>query len=246
MSVEAPARLRASNPAPARHVEDERLFRTIVARPREPRRPRTLVRVALVAVALAVLTGAAWAATALDPAALFRSNPAGERQPGGIWRQEAIPSSVAKVETLELAGVGRVELWYARARGGGWCAGLRAPGGVWAGTPGSDGGTVPGCYPTREQVNGASEPPVYEITGLDFYEGDFDGTDRGGSYWRVYYGVVSGGRPAVRVVDLVSGRSARVRPGDVFALAIPDADPYDADNALRLVAVDRNGRPVTR
>ena len=112
--------------------------------------------------------------------------------------------------------------------------------------PGSDGGAVPGCYPTREQVNGRSEPPVYRITGLDYYEGDFDGRARGGSYWRVYYGVVDAARPAVRVVDVASGRSARVRLGNVFALAVPDADPYDADDPLRLVAYDRSGRAVTR
>jgi hypothetical protein len=239
-------RLRASNPVATRAVEDERLFRAIVAQPREARRPRTLVRLAVVAVALAVLTGAAWAASGLDPAALFRSNPAGADQPGSVWRQEAVPSSIARAETLELAGVGRVELWHAASREGGWCSGLRGPDGVWAGTPGSDGGTVPGCYPAREQVNGESKPPVYELTGLDYYEADFDGRHRGGSYWRVYYGVVSGKRRAARVVDLVSGRSAHIRIGEVFALAIPDADPYDAHDPLRLVAYDRGGRAITR
>ena len=63
----------------------------------------------------------------------------------------------------------------------------------------------------------------------------------------------------VIVLMAAAGRAARRRRlleeeerraleagGGTGALAIPDADPYDADNALRLVAVARSGRPVTR
>src|SRR2546430_5604866 len=35
------------------------------------------------------------------------------------------------------------------------------------------GGTLPGCWPTREQVNGKAKP-VYVITGFDYQEADID------------------------------------------------------------------------
>jgi hypothetical protein len=59
----------------------------------------------------------------------------------------------------------------------------------------------------------------------------------------VHYGVVDGKRPAVRVVDRVSGRSAPVAEGRLFALAIPDPDPGHG-KALRLDALDAAGQVV--
>ena len=103
------------------------------------------------------------------------------------------------------------------------------------------GGTVPGCFPTREAVNSAGTP-VYVINGFDYQEGLVDARPDGGSLWRIRYGLVS--LPAaVRVADTVSGRAAPVTKGGLFMLAIPDAHP-EAATSFQLVAYDDAGKIV--
>ena len=130
---------------------------------------------------------------------------------------------------MDLPHVGAVRLWFADTAEHGWCAGLRLPSGAWVGT-GRDrldaGGTVPGCMPTRSQVNAAGQP-VYVLGGFDYEEGDVDARSAGGSFWRIRYGLLAA--PAVRVTDLrhraqrASWGAARVRPGH------PGSEPVRAD-----------------
>jgi hypothetical protein len=197
--------------------------------------------------ALTVGVGIAWAGTtgALD---LFQSNPqARGAGPKSVWHQQVIPSSVVQAAVVEIPRLGEAQFWYGKARQGGWCGAVRLPDGSWAGTKGSaSGGTGPGCYPTREQVNG--DHPVFVINGFDYYEVEVDARDVGGSFWRIYYGVVSGDKPPARVVDEVSGRSGRVHNGEAFALAVPNRDPGRsvprAGGSPHLVAYDSHGRVV--
>src|SRR5438034_7842970 len=112
--------------------------------------------------------------------------------------------------------VGAVGFWYGTAARRVVRA-LRLPSGAWVGTgedPVDAGGTLPGCWPTREQVNGNANP-VYVITGFDYQEADIDARSSGGSFWRIQFGRVDV-PGAVRVTDLVSGRSARVADGHLF------------------------------
>ncbi|HZG34343.1 MAG TPA: hypothetical protein VEY87_00705 [Gaiellaceae bacterium] len=77
-----------------------------------------------------------------------------------------------------------------------------------------------------------------------------DARNRGGSFWRLYYGIVTGERPVVSVLDRSSGRRATVSGGGRFILAIPDADPERAvplpkgADAFGLVAYDAAGHVV--
>ena len=246
-------RLRRANPVPAVEVENEELFAAIVAGPADERLTRTsfggpresLGRVAIVLVALTVGASVAWAAVD-GPLQLFQSNPQGrDAGPASVWHQDVIPASVIRAAVVPVPRVGEVEFWYAEARQGGWCGAIRLPNGDWAGTKGTGGGTAAGCYPTREQVNG--DDPVYVINGFDYYEVQIDAREDGGSFWRVRYGIVSGRTPAVRVVDRVSGRSARVRNG-AFAIALRDADPDRTvplpGSPQHLVAYDASGGVV--
>jgi hypothetical protein len=211
--------------------------------PREPRRPRALQLLAAAVAALVVGVGAAWAAGAISPLSIFETN-AQERghdtSPGSVWNQEVIPSSVVEADTVDLGHSVTVRFWYAQAKQGGWCGALRLPGGSWIGT-GDDrldaGGTVPGCFPTREAVNSASGNPVY-----DYQEGDVDARAEGGSFWRVRYGRVTA-PGAIRVVDTVSGRSTSVVRGNLFLLAIPDAHPME-HNPVHLVAYSADRKLV--
>jgi hypothetical protein len=255
MTSEAMNRLRRANPALADAVTDDDLFRAIVSGPGDPRlaapQPRFRRKRALqIAVALGVLllgVGAAWAAAggALE---IFEANPQGrDATPASLWDQDVDPSSVVRAAVISIPRYGDVEYWYADAKQGGWCGAIRLPNGTWAATKESGiGGTVPGCYPTREQTNAVD--PVFVINGFDYYEDQVDARDRGGLFWRVYYGILTVDSPVASVVDRLTGRHAKLQGGKRFAIAVPDSQPggppESGTYALDLVAYDAAGRVV--
>lgn len=215
-------------------------------RPRSPhtqRRRRRPLRLAVAAFALvAVCAGGAWAGGVVSPLSLFEANPSYDAaDPGNaLWNQHVLPSSVVDVADIDVPKAGPVSVWLARSKEGGWCGALRLPDGSWAAAPGSSvGGTVPGCYPTREQVN--AHDPVYVIDGFDYVEDQVDARSHGGSFWRIEFGLVRI-PDAVRVVDTVSGRSAPVVRDEFFALALPFPDGLTMP--MRLIAVDADGNRV--
>jgi len=237
------ARLRAADRAPAEPTGHEALYDRIVATPGDPRlrrpeRRRRALVFAIVAGAVILTTGAAWAASETNALHLFRSNPQYDpTEPGdALWHQTVVASTVTRAATVTIPGAGKATFWYAKTHQGGWCAALRLPSGVWSGGPGSEGGTVPGCFPTRTQING--NDPVYVITGFDYQEGLFTVHGR---LWRIYYGIVDGRGPAVRVTDRKSGRSTSVKSGHLWAIAIPSSPGTDS---VHFVAYDRAGAVV--
>jgi hypothetical protein len=182
------------------------------------------------------------------PVALFRHNPVGQGIPPGqqLWHQTVIPSTVHRAEAFTVPGVGRIALWVAASRQHGLCTALRLPGGSWSGLEGSpldEGGTVPGCAPTRAQIN-RSQPPVYVLDGFDYQEAIVRGHD--GRQWRIEYGRVSSrrGRP-VSVRDTLSQISTRVARGGWFAIVFSIRDPNTVP-AWRLQALDGHGRVVAQ
>jgi hypothetical protein len=244
-------RVRAVNPDPGGALEDRALFDAIVARPGDRRllkssRGRRRMWPAVVVLAVALLGGgAAWAQISSDPLALFRTNPQNDgNQPGGLWDQKVVPSTVRRVGVVRIPTVGDVQFWYGETEQHGWCGALRSPDGGWLGTeqagPTMAGGTVPGCFPTRQQLNG--NDPVYLINGFDYVENEVDLRDGGGPYWRISYGLVDGSPSPVRVVDLVSGAESAVTDG-TFVIAVRDADP-SRPFVLHLVAYDAKGAVV--
>jgi hypothetical protein len=237
----------ASALAPASR-DERQVMRDRIKRLTPPTRRRAGRRVAFaaaIAAAAVVGAGAAWAAGSWSPLRLFEANPQRHNGDAGrLWDQRVVPGSVVEAATVELPDVGAVGFWYADTAEHGWCAALRLPSGAVAGTgqdPLDAGGTVPGCFPTRAQVNAAGKP-VYVLDGFDFVESDVDARPAGGSFWRIRYGRIEA-RGAVRVADLVSGRSAPVGHGDLFALAVPDANP-DGRTPVHLVAYDAAGKVV--
>jgi hypothetical protein len=258
MTNDATARLRAANPSRSTPSVDEALFNSIVAGPVDPRLRRATassrpgarrIQIAAIAVlALIIGVGTAWA-TGRDVLQLFASNPAAGpdgQSAGGLWHQVAIESTVRRAGIISIPHFGRIELWYAETEQGGWCGALRLPDGAWAGTKGTSGGTAPGCYPSRTQVNHAGDSPVFVITGFDYYDVEIDARDQGGEFWRVVYGVTEPETPAARVVDTISGRSATILSGRVFAIAFPDDNPEQAapGRMWHLVAYGPNGKVI--
>jgi hypothetical protein len=266
MTEERPMRrLRTANPvavanAPAGAGE---LLARIVSEPGDPRLLAGRRRLApwligprrLVLVAVAFLLVAAGGTAGVvgsgvfahdHPVALFRHDPVGRGLPPGasLWHQTVITSTVHRAETFTVPGVGRIAFWVAASRQHGRCTALRLPGGSWSGLDGSSldaGGTVPGCAPTRAQVD-RSQPPVYLLDGFDYQEAIVRGHD--GRQWRIEYGHVNarGGRPAI-VRDTLSGITARVARGGWFAIVFPISGA-NALPAWRLQALDGQGRIV--
>jgi hypothetical protein len=219
-----------------------------VARPPRARAPRlkALQLAAILAAALVVGVGVAWAAGALTPLAVFENNRQSDGSaPGSLWDQHVVPSSVVDAGTVDLPNIGTVAFWYGRSKEGGWCGALQLPSGDWIATnkdPLDGGGTLPGCFPSRELVNKSATKPVYVINGFDYQEGDVDARASGGPFWRIRYGEIDIDG-AARVTDLVTDRSAPVVHGHLFALAIPDEHPTTMTE-VHLVAYDQSGKVV--
>lgn len=237
MTHSALTRLARANPVASQHRTDHKLFASIVRSPGDDRqlaRPsrlritpgRTLVGVALVALS----TGAAWVSLSNpspppSPLQAFRQNLAASGAPNPVDHQRVIASTVRLAATARIPDVGPVQYWTASSQPGGVCWGLRLPNHSWLG--------VPGCLPVH------TADTAYPGHINEFGEGDVfaAGTD-----WRVWSGYVMAPLRAVRITDLVSGRSTPIQNGRYFALAIPDSSPHTLH--VRLVAYGRDGRPV--
>jgi hypothetical protein len=196
------------------------------------------------------------ARTVGDPLTLFKANHwmgPGEHGYSKTMDQSPIPSSMREAAVVTVSKLGEIQFWYADANRGGWCGGLQLPNGKW------EVNAAPICRPTREQIGG--NDPVYALTGFD-YDVDTICTvlhgpaDQNGHLscalsWDVSYGIVPGavpgGEPAVRVIDLTTGRSTSVGDGGTFALALPTSVPPKSGpwaDPPHLVAYDADGNVV--
>ncbi len=217
------------------------------------RRPR---RLALVPAALLATAAVAAAATTLflginpfkvarqnvrdAPLQLFERNPGViGATPAALWKQTVVPTSVRKLGTFNLAGVGPIQYWVANTRQHGICGALRMSNGQWVGLQhaGRETGAFPGCYPTRAQVGAGA----LMIDGFDYIASSVTG--RQGQRWYVIYGAVSGRHNPTRVRDTVSKTSAALVSGHYFAIAL---HPFHNDygDHVHLEAFTASGRPI--
>jgi hypothetical protein len=248
-AVDARARSRldheiaCANALPARRRQHRVRFR---------RRTRPWRGAFLVPVVVLSMTAAAGAAVGvislIQPMHLFRSNPSTlGTSPSSLWRETIIPGSVRELESVDVPGVGSVQYWTARTLEHGLCGALRLPSGGWVGMPGgasSVGGALPGCRPTRRQLDHGGKPAL-ATDPFDFEETNIRAT--GGRLWVLLYGVVStaAGQPAI-VRDLISGRSSPVVSGRYFAVLLPASSGDGAVARFRLAAVARSGQVLAK
>jgi hypothetical protein len=207
------------------------------ARPHGPSKRRFAF---IVAIALLALGGTAVADRLLTASEVF-SSPDAAGQGDLNAPVHPVAGSERVVQTVEVPGVGRVELWAADgSTTTGACLGLRFPDGTWG--AGKDapnvGGNGASCFTERDD-------PMFKDTlmptGIDAMETDTDPPN----FQRIVYGIIDSDIPptAVRVVDTVSGTSAPVVDGRFFTYVDPRADPQKDDR--RLVAYDAAGKVVT-
>jgi hypothetical protein len=238
------ALLRASDPAAdAPPVADPAAIRARatqvprVSRPAARRLPSK--RLALV-VAIGVLAvgGTALADRLLTASEVF-SSPNAVGQGDLSAPVHPVAGSERIVQTLQVPGVGTVQLWTAAGdSASGACLGLRFPDGSWGAFNGRSGGNGPSCFTERDD-------PMFKTAlvpnGIDSMETDTDAPN----FQRIVYGVIDYDVPAtaVKLVDRVTGTSTPVVDGRFFAYVDPRADPQT--DGRQLVAYDASGRIVT-
>jgi hypothetical protein len=238
------ALLRASDPAAdAPPVADPSAIRAramqhpLVARPAARSLPSK--RLALVlAVALLAVGGTALADRLLTASEVF-SSPRAVGQGDLRAPVHPVAGSERVVQTLQVPGAGRVELWAAEgSTASGACLGIRFPDGSWGAVNGRTGGNGPSCFTERDD-------PMFSTTliptGIDWLETDTEAPN----FQRIVYGVIDYDVPrtAVKLVDRVTGTSVPIVDGRWFAFVDPRADPQQDDR--QLVAYDASGRIVT-
>jgi hypothetical protein len=186
---------------------------------RRIRLPFSIGSITLMPAALLVGVAAAAAATTLsllhaNPATLFEHNPQ-------VWGQHetAIPSTIRKLATVDVPGVGAIQYWVAETEQHGRCWGLRGPNGAWLTLAMNDrsAGSVPGCGPTRKQLvlaQGNSSVGLMPMS-VDYLANSVTGAT--GQTWQIYYGTVDANN-AVAVRDLSTGKTAPLIDGRYFLL----------------------------
>lgn len=174
------------------------------------------------------------------PLQLFERNPnVIGATPAAKWEQTVIASSVRKLGTFSVAGVGPIQYWVANTKQHGICGALRISNGDWVGLQheGRAGGNLPGCYPTRAQVGAGA----LIIDGFDYIESSVTG--RQGQRWYIIYGAVSTSQTPSRVRDTFSGASAPLVSGHYFAIAV---HPFHNDygDHVHLEAFSASGQRI--
>jgi hypothetical protein len=211
------------------------------------RRSIALVPAALFAVVIATAAVAATVAlTRADPTALFDSNPA-----YGGRGQTVIASTVRRIDTFKVPGVGDMQYWMANTKQHGLCQALRRPDGTWAGFAdhGTGAGEVPGCAATREQIVKAYEARPDGRAGLGpmpVDEHDVSIRDARGRWRVIYYGIVSA-EGATGVKDPSTGNTVPLIDGRYFVLVAPPT-PMGATKCLgcdNLQAVNARGKVLS-
>ena len=125
------------------------------------RRRIKIGRFAVPPVAMLAVVATAAAATTVGVVTLsatnvFQDDPQGLNFNGNI--ETVLPSTVRQLATVNIPDYGQVAVWGATTKPGGFCFALKLPDGAWGGFHTSQdaqdgwyGGSVPGCFQTRQQ-----------------------------------------------------------------------------------------------
>lgn len=199
--------------------------RTFARRVRLPFTTCSIRLMPAVMLVVAATTAAAAGTVSLlnaSPTALFQHNPAfsfGQPVPS----ETVIPSTVRRIATFVVPGVGQVQYWVGATRQHGLCQAMRQPNGTWAvlpGTVGNTAGTMPGCAETRRQQVMAQGNSPYGLMPMAVDEQSISIRNHHGDLFDIYYGVVYADG-ATRVLDPHSHRTAPLIEGRYFVMVAP-------------------------
>ena len=174
------------------------------------------------------------------PIRLFENNPeiAGA-SPATLWHQTVIGTTVRRIKTFTVPGVGPLQYWVADTNQHGICTALRLPDGDWAGLQhdGRVAGSRPGCRPTRAQLGAGS----LILDGFDYEQTTVTGST--GHPWTIQYGAVSVS-DATQVRETVNGVTTPIIDGRYFAIALRGGPATDWGDTGRLEALNSSGQRV--
>jgi hypothetical protein len=174
------------------------------------------------------------------PTKLFENNPevAGATL-AALWHQTVIASTVRRIKTFTVPGVGPIQYWVANTKQQGICTALRLPDGEWAGLQhdGRVAGSMPGCRPTRAQLGRGA----LILDGFDYEQTTVTGST--GQSWTIQYGAVSVPN-ATQVRETVNGITTPVIDGEYFAIALRGGPAIDWGDTGRLEALNSSGQRV--
>ena len=173
--------------------------------------------------ALLLLTGVTAAAAgtvgllSATPRTLFENNPQSS------FHETVIPSTVRRIDSFQVPGIGAVQYWVAATRQGGLCQAMRLPNSTWGvlgANLAANAGEVPGCTPTRKQQVIAQGNSSTGLLPMAVDERSISLKNRHGDWFGVYYGVVDAtGAAAVR--DPANERTAPLIDGRYFVMVVP-------------------------
>jgi hypothetical protein len=193
---------------------------------------------------LAVVATAAAATTAavvtLSATNVFQADPQGLNFNGDI--ETVLPSTVRQLATVSIPDYGQVAVWGATTKPGGFCFALKLPDGAWGGLhtsqdaqDGWDGGSIPGCFQTRQQQILLQTPlkPGQQPSGttgqalmptpLESWDNEVENSD--GHEYTLYVGYVEAQGTPTTVRDPDTGATTHVMPDGYYVLA--ETSPRD-------------------
>lgn len=224
------------------------------------RRRIKIGRFAVPPVAMLAVVATAAAATTVGVVTLsatnvFQDDPQGLNFNGNI--ETVLPSTVRQLATVNIPDYGQVAVWGATTKPGGFCFALKLPDGAWGGFHTSQdaqdgwyGGSVPGCFQTRqqqillqtplkpgEQPNGANGQELMP-TSLEALENEVVNSD--GHHYALYIGYVEAQGTATTVRDPDTGATTQVLPDGYYVLS----EPSSRDDLGDLQVLNAAGQPL--
>ncbi len=236
---------------------DERVGHVLEREINRRRRPRRRVRLpfgtrSIALMPATLLTIAATTAAAAGTLALFAANPTtlfehAPTAPSGprLPHETVVPSTVRRIDTFQVPGIGLVQYWVADTAQHGLCQALRRPDGTWAGYPdgGTGGGQIPGCGPTRAQVVASQGDSHVGLAPMSVDEQSVSIKDSTGRWWDIYFGIVAADG-AVGVKDPANGKTAPLIDDRYFVMVVRRRGTCSGCDNLRAIDAAGNILPA--
>lgn len=181
------------------------------------RRSIRLVPALLLLTGVTAATAGAFGLLEASPTALFANNPQSS------FHETVIGSTVRRIASFQVPGIGTVQYWVAATRQRGLCQAMRLPNGTWAvmgANLAASAGEVPGCTPTRKQQVLAQGNSSSGLLPMAVDQRSIILKNPHGKWFDVFYGVVDATH-ATAVRDPSNRRTAPLIASRYFVMVVP-------------------------